>query len=350
MPHKQICLAPLLLALVVLLFASSGCGGSEAGTQPKQQANNAIKVTVIKVEPTVIRDALILPGSTEAIEDVVLGADHGGQIQVVEVAEGDSLAKGQLLAKIDVDALKTALDRAEANYKMAEDQAQRRKKLIGKGVIGQEEYDKIETARVVAANNLREAKVMYQKGFVHSPIKGRVNKLYVDPGEFVDRGKPVAEIVNTEKIKVNVNVPELDVRYIKKGDPSRITLDAYPGEEWYGAVDFVAFKADPATKTFHARVVVGNSDGRIRPGMIARAGFLKQTIENAVAAPLGSLVDKGGERLVFVEKDGKAQARTVELGVVELDRIQITKGLEAGENLIVIGQNDIEDGMKVQVQ
>ncbi len=350
MPHKQAYVAPLLLALVALFLALTGCDGSEAGTTKTPTGNGAIKVSVVKVEPTVLRDALVLPGETEAIEDVVLAADLGGQVESMEVIEGDLLKKGQLLAKIDVDTLKTALDRAEANYKMAEDQAQRRKKLIGKGVIGQEEYDKIETARVVADNNLREAKVMYQKGFVRSPINGRVNKLYVDQGEFADQGKPVAEIVNTEKIRVNVNVPELDVRYIKVGDPSRITLDAYPGEEWYGAVDFVAFKADPATKTFHARVVVDNADGRIRPGMIARAAFLKQTIENAVAAPLGALVDKGGERLVFVEKDGIAQARTVELGVVELDRIQITKGLEAGENLIVMGQNDIEDGIKVQVQ
>lgn len=350
MSNKQAYAAPLLLTLVALLFALAGCDGSEAGTGPARKQDSAIKVSVIKVEPATMLDALMLPGETEAIEDVVLAAEHGGQVEAVDVKEGDMVKKGQLLAEIDVATLKTALDRAEANYKMAEDQAERRKKLIKKKVIGQEEYDKIETARIVASNVLREAKVLYQKGFVRSPINGRINKLYVDQGEFADRGKPVADLVNIEKIRVNVYVPELDVRYLKVGDPSRITLDAYPGQEWYGKVDFVAFKADPATKTFHARVVVDNADGRIRPGMIARAGFLKQTLENAVAAPLGALVDKGGERLVFVEKDGKAEARTVELGVVELDRIQITKGLEIGENLIVVGQNDIEDGMKVQVQ
>jgi membrane fusion protein (multidrug efflux system) len=112
----------------------------------------------------------------------------------------------------------------------------------------------------------------------------------------------------------------------------------------------VAYKADPATKTFHVKVIIDNPTHEIRPGMIARVAFLKRIIPDALAAPIFALVDKKGERLLFVEKDGVAHARTVSIGVIEGDRIQITKGLEPGDNLIVTGQKEVEEGMRVRVK
>lgn len=79
----------------------------------------------------------------------------------------------------------------------------------------------------------------------------------------------------------------------------------------------MAWKADPATRTFQVRVVVDNEGGHIRPGMIARGAFLRRLIEDAVTAPLFTVQDKGGERVVFVEQDGVARARTVQLGIIE---------------------------------
>ncbi|MBW1802210.1 MAG: efflux transporter periplasmic adaptor subunit, partial [Deltaproteobacteria bacterium] len=96
------------------------------------------------------------------------------------------------------------------------------------------------------------------------------------------------------------------------------------------------------------RVLIKNPDHDIRPGMIVRVAFLRRVIPDALVAPLFAIVDKGGERLLFVEKDGVAHARTVSIGVIEGDRVQITKGLDPGDHLIVTGQTEVEEGMKVQ--
>jgi membrane fusion protein (multidrug efflux system) len=202
----------------------------------------------------------------------------------------------------------------------------------------------------LAEGNLREAKVNYDQGFVRSPIDGRLNHLYVDPGEFVNRGQKVADIVDISTLRINVNVPEMDVRYLKVGQKARIVVDAYPERHWIGAVDLVSFKADPTTRTFKVRLVVDNSDLSIRPGMIARVAFIKRLIENALTVPLFSIIDKGGERIVFVEENGTAHARTVSIGVIEGDVVQITDGLKSGENLIVKNQHEVEEGMKVTVE
>jgi membrane fusion protein (multidrug efflux system) len=192
--------------------------------------------------------------------------------------------------------------------------------------------------------------IEYERGSLKAPLTGMVNHLFVDEGEFVDKGKPFVDLVNVDKIKINVNVPELDVRYLKVGQKTMVRVDAFPDRELPGIIDFVAYKADPATKTFHVKVIVDNASHDIRPGMIARVAFLRRVIPDALAAPIFSIVDKGGERILFVEKDGVVLARTISIGAIEGDKVQITKGLQPGDHLIVTGQTEVEEGMKVQVQ
>ena len=330
----------------------SGCGRSESSTKAENNKNSSrlVQVSVAKVEPSPMKDILVLPGETEAWQDVRVGADMGGRVEWVGPKEGDSVKEGELVAKIDVSSLKAALDKAEAALKLADDLYERRLKLFERKIINQEELDKVQTERTLAKASFRQAQTEYDRGFVKAPISGLVNHLFVDQGEFIDRGKPLVDLVNVDKIKVNVNVPELDVRFLKTGQKSMIRVDAFPEREMFGTIDFVAYKADPATKTFPVKVVMDNPDRGIRPGMIARVVFLRRIVPDALSAPLFALVDKGGERILFVEKDGVVHARTVSIGIIEEDRVQITKGLEPGDLIIVTGQREVEEGMKVQVK
>jgi membrane fusion protein (multidrug efflux system) len=347
------CARNILLVLRGVLLAG-GCGRSESSSEPENNKdlsqNRTVSVSVEKVEPTPIRDILVLPGETEAWLDVRVGADTAGRVEWIGPKEGDQVKEGDLIAKIDVSALKVALEKAEAALKLSDDLYQRRKQLYERKIITQEELDRASTERTLSEGNLRQAKVEYDRGLVKSPVSGRINYLFVDEGEFVDRGKPIADIVNVDKIKVNVNVPELDVRYLKVDQIVIVKVDAFPDRQVKGRVDFVAYKADPATKTFHVKVIIDNPTHEIRPGMIARVAFLKRIIPDALAAPIFALVDKKGERLLFVEKDGVVHARSVSIGVIEGDRVQITKGLEPGDNLIVTGQKEVEEGMRVRVK
>jgi membrane fusion protein (multidrug efflux system) len=337
----------LLLFMIAAIAGISGCEKLESSTTAAPTPPPAVKVSVEEVQPTTIRDVLVLPGVAEALHDVTLASERDGRVEWIGPREGQRVKKGELLAKIDVAALQAALDRFKAAHKLAQDVAARRSSLHKGMIVSQEEMEKAETERMLAVHNLREAKVNFDKGFVHAPIDGVVNKREVEPGEFVRRGDPVIELVSVDRMRINVNVPELDVRYLKVWQNARVTVDAYPGDHWDGLVDFVAFKADPATKTFKARVVVDNEAGRIRPGMITHVYFLRRLIPEALAVPLFSILDKGGERILFVEKDGIAHARTVTVGVVDHEKVQIAEGLEPGERLIVAGQHDVEDGMRV---
>jgi len=345
----------LFLFLAVLLWAglvATGCKDKEglATVENHSSQTPAIPISIIEVKPAPMRDVILLPGTTEAWQDVQVAADTAGRIEWIGPREGERVSKGDLLVKIDVSALKAALDHAEAQFKLADDLYQRRKRLFERKIIAKEELDQSETQRTLAATDYEQIKVRYDHGFPRSPISGIINYLYVDAGEFVDTGKPLADIVNIDRIKINVRVPELDIRFVHQGQKTPVRIDAFPEREPTGVIDFVSFKADPATKTFLVRTLIENPFGDIRPGMIARVVFVRQIIADALTAPLFALVDKGGERLVFVEKDGVAHSRSVTIGVIEGDRVQITSGLSSGDHLIVKGQTEVEDGMKVSVK
>ena len=343
------------LILIVLFLTGLLAGACEdkaglATAETDAARTPAIPVSVITVKPETVRDVIFLPGTTEAWQDVQVAADTAGRIEWIGPREGERVNKGDLLIKIDVSALKAALDHAEAQFKLSDDLYQRRRRLYERKIIAKEELDQSATQRTLAATDLEQIKVKYNHGFPRSPISGIINYLYVDAGEFIDTGKPIADIVNIDRIKINVQVPELDIRFVLEGQKTPVRIDAFPERTLSGVVDFVSFKADPATKTFLVRSLIENSFGDIRPGMIGRVAFVRRIIADALLAPLFALVDKGGERLVFIEKDGEAQSRTVSIGVIEGDRIQITSGLSPGDRLIVKGHTEVEDGIKVSVQ
>jgi membrane fusion protein (multidrug efflux system) len=336
--------AALLVAIVL-----SGCKDRESIAHTEGTSNEppAIPVTVVEIKPVAMRDVVFLPGETEAYEDVKVAANTSGRVEWIGLREGQAVRKGDRLAKIDVSALRASLEHAKAAFNLANDLCERRRRLYENKIIAREELDQSETQLKLASADLAQVKVRYNHGFPESPITGVINHLYVDVGEYADLGKPIADIVNIDRIKINVRVPELDVRYVHMGQTTPIKIDAFADRSLLGTVEFVAFKADPATKTFLVRSVIDNPNHDIRPGMIGRVAFVRRNIPDAIAVPLFAIVDKGGERIVFVEKDGVAESRVISIGVIEVDRVQITSGLNIGDHLIVRGHTEVEDGMKV---
>ncbi len=352
------CRHVLMIIILLSCLGVAGCHGNSNAQDEDRPApvaqgardRDVVLVEVREVVPEPLHDVLLLPGSTEARHDVRISSERAGRVEWVGFTEGDKVLRGEIIAKIDLSALKAALDRAQASYDLKKLLAERRQALYDRKVLSLEELDQALTEMVKAQSDLRTTQVEHEQGIVRSPIDGTVERMHVDPGEYVSQGDPVADLVCIDTIRVNVNVPEMDIRYIQSDQKVGLRVDAYPEAQWVGHVDFVARKADAATKTFQVRVVVDNADGRIRPGMIARVVFLRRMIQDAVTAPLYVIQDKGGERVIFVEKDGVAHSRTIEPGVIEGDRIQILSGLRAGERLIVKGFAQVEDGTRVQVQ
>ena len=340
----------LSLAVLAGLILMLGGKEPEAPAQPPKAEDRAIAVTAFPVAPARIQSVLTLPGETAAAADVMLSAERGGPVEWIGPEEGDTVAKDEAIAKVDMATLAAELSSARAAYELAAKQAERREELLAQGVLSVEELDQAQNERTSALAALRQAEADYARGQIVTPVSGVVNEIFVDQGEYVSPGTQVAEIVDVSSIEIEIDVPEMDVRFLEPGAAALVSVDAYPGQSWTGRVAYVAYKADTATKTFRVKVVVDNSDGRIRPGMLARVSIVRQVIEDALSVPLHALVDRGGERLVYVVEDGMARARQVELGVIDKDMIQVTAGLVPGDMVITGGQDAVEEGVKVVIR
>ena len=155
------------------------------------------------------------------------------------------------------------------------------------------------------------------------------------------------------RLKVLVDVPEKDVRYLEVGDQVEVLqtqIDTGETISREGVLAHLAYKADPFTRTYRAKVEVDNRDRQLRPGMIVRIEALRRTLEDAIAVPLYAVIDNEGRKVVFVEEQGRARLRVVEIGRALGDQIIIRAGLAAGEKLIVKGQQLLSDGMPVKVR
>ena len=338
--------ALLALASLALLW---GCD------QPEARANGAdgpkaVNVHIQPLVPGTISDVRILPGEVEALEDIVLSAECEGVVEWIGPAEGEDVERDQLIARIDLQTLQTALDKAEANLGLAQKQARRRQDLFDRRVATREELDEALTTLNLARATLQEAQAAYERGVIRSPITGVLDDLHIDPGEYVSPGTPIAELVNIRRVRVIVNVPERDIPHISPGASVPLLVDAYPEKRWTGTIDSMAHKADPATRSYPVRLLVDNPDNSLLPGMIVRAALECRRVDNALSVPLSTILDRGGERLVFVEQDGLARARPVSLGVVQGDRIEIVQGLAPGDKLITAGHTEVEDGTPVVVR
>ncbi|GAB7080820.1 efflux RND transporter periplasmic adaptor subunit [Megalodesulfovibrio paquesii] len=351
---------------LVVAALLSGCSESPLHAQGANTTSNAtenasgsalvpaspvrtVEVQVEQVTPRPFKDLLVLPGQTEALQDVQLAMDAEGRVDWVGVEKGDLVQKGQELLRLDAALVRAQLDKAKADLALKQDLASRRKALFAQAVLSKEEQDQALTEMAVAQASVDEVETALSRTVIRAPFAGRVNDVTVDPGEYVTKGSPVVDLVNVTTIRVTVSVPEMDVRHLAVGQPVVVTIDAHGTEQWPGVVDFVAYKADSATKTFEVRVVVDNKDGRIRPGMASRVTFVRRDIPDAITAPLFAVVDRGGERLVYVAEHGVAKARTVAIGHIARDRVQILEGLTPGDWLIISGQKDVEDGMSLAV-
>ncbi len=347
--HKSMLKFAVVGMLLVGHIALAGCTDAESEAKVETPVKSVNVVTQL-VEPVILNDYLSLPGETEPDADVCVSSESAGIATWVGAKEGDRVERGSILVRLDVASSGARFDKAKAAKKLASEQVRRRRELLKKGVLAQEEFDRMESELAQSEASLKEMQVNVGYGIAVSPISGVVNKRYVDRGERLKAGDKVADIVDPSIIRTTIHVPEMDIPYINQGQEVVVTVDAIPGRTWKGVVDFVSFKADRASKTFEVRVLTDNPDGMIRAGMLARVSLLRRSLQGAITTPLFAIINQGGERLLYVEEDGVARARTIKIGVIEGEHAQVVEGLKSGDKLIIAGHNMVEDGTKVNVQ
>ena len=324
-----------------------------ADDQAKSEAEQRLpKVKVVEVMPVPLTDLLVLPGTVQPYEDIDLAAKSPGTVKWVGPKEGDRVAAGEKLVELDMKSVATHVTDAKIRYNQALKDYNRMKKLFEEKIVSKGQLDSAKTDLDSAKTVLDSAGVTFDDGSLLSPIAGVLNRVNVDVGEYINPGQQVMQILNIDKVKADLPVPEKDILFFEKDQHVKIVLERTTGEtlEFDGVIEFVSLTADPTARTYNVKVVVDNPDQMLRPGMIVRAHLVRRQMDNAIAVPFFTIIDREDGKAVFVVDDtNTAHVKAIEYGVFQRGIVEIRSGLQLGDKLIIVGQRSLVDGETVDI-
>ena len=294
----------------------------------------AVRVITLTLVPNRLEDKINLPAVVEPYENLWVKAEVPGQVVNVLVKKGQIVEKGQVLVELDDRDYISRLERIEANHKLAMLDHDRIDDLVKKRIAAVTELDKIEARLNDLAAQLKEARLALSRTRIIAPISGRLNEIAAKQGDRMGVDKEVAQILQFEKVKVTVGVPESDVAAVFDLNEAEVIIEALGKRRVKGKKLFLSRQPRTLARLYDLELVVQNPDGRILPGMFARVELVKKVFQKALVIPLYAVITQGEESFVYVEKDNRAKKRSVELGILSGWQIQVKSGLEPGEGLL----------------
>ena len=345
-----------MVALAATL-AFAACAGSEA-KEPDAAAAEApsrvVSVEVMTTQPEVFTDRVQIVGDVEANRDVVVSAEESGVIRQLVVEKGQWVKAGQPLARIDDRVLRAQAEEAAARAELDAESWQRQKRLWEEDNVGTEmAYLQAKYGAQTSEAAARVAQERLGRTVVRAPISGIVEDRLVEVGSMVSPGAPVARIVDIGRVKVSGGVPERYAGEIQRGGEAEIVLDAFGGREFTGTIGFVGAAVDEGSRTFPIEVTIPNPNGLIKPGMIATVRVARGGSNEAIVVPQEAVLREEDGYIVYVatERGGEtvAEARVVVPGSSQNNRVVIEAGLEPGERVIVVGQQQTAAGDRLEI-
>jgi membrane fusion protein (multidrug efflux system) len=336
-----------LITLVLLALVSTSCRKSETSNG---QTLQPVSIQIEILKPQMLVDAIQVAGTVKAYEDVNMSPEEGGILSEWKVVKGQRVNKGDLVVVLKDDMLKAGWNAADAQYKMAELNLEAQRKVYEEHGISDLQFKNLQYARDAAQANAELMKARWEHTQLRSPIEGIVDNTIPNKGDFVPPGVPIARIVNTSRIKIQAEVPELYAGSIDVGTPSVITFDALPGDTLRGKISFIGSTLSAMNRTLAIELILSNPYQRLKPEMVAKVRLLRETKKDAilVSENIVQLVDRD-RSVAYVEYGGKAVERNLKLGGRQGIMIEILEGLKMGDHLIVSGYQKVVDGSPVIV-
>jgi RND family efflux transporter MFP subunit len=355
-------IGPMLLA--VTLLAAVHTGFLPLGKAEKQLTSQKA-VAVATTEASYISKApkLALTGSIEGETSGIISPKIAGRIAAVLVEDGQLVAAGQGLVKLDsVEVSNTirinneVVRKAQATYDNTKINYERQLSLYEQQAISKQQLDGAETQLKTAASDvasalagLDNAHQQLNETLVTAPVSGVVANKTAVIGQVVAAGQQLMTVENIEEVYAIVNIEQKDTGVVKIGMPAEILVDAYPGHAFTGSVEVINPAAQTANRMFRVKIKVSNIDAKLKPGMFVKVNLLTGPEQPVLAVPQSAIFQKQGLYYVFVVEDGKAVRRPVEVGEVIGDSIEIKSGLAAHMQVAASNVNNLKDGDAVVV-
>ena len=324
---------------------------NKAKTDIVAEKNAAVSVKTTQVKTQEVSLDFLANGNFEPIQELTFSAEKSGKVISVLVKEGDYVTVGQTLVIVRSDVINVNAQTAKATYDNAKSDYDRYENAFKSGGVTKQQLDQAKLALTNAGNSLKQANINVGDTKVKAPIKGFINKKYIEPGSILT-GMPTTalfDIVNVSKLKLKVTVNESQVASLKLGNTINVTSSVFPDKTFAGKITFIAAKADESLN-FPVELEIENSgDKSLKAGMYGTANFGSKQKQQLTVVPRNAFVGSVSSNEVFVVQNGIAKLKKVTSGRILGDLVEIVDGLSDGDTVIVTGQINLQDGNAVEI-
>lgn len=350
---------------VATIIALAGCSGSSDG--PAASEKPPVAVEVVNVVPADVEERIAVVGTLASKFKGTVKAEYSGMVTEVFVSEWVPVKEGELLARFDrrepeasLKSATAAVLQADVGATRATRELERFEKLRTSGLATQQSLDDARTAAAAAEAQLEAARAQEEmartrlaKTDIRAPMTGVVSARNVNPGDFIENmgsPAPMFEIVDNEKLELEVSVPSSRIGAVRLGQQLRFTVDAVPGRVFTGEVSHINPAADLASRTVGVMASVANPDAVLKTGLFAEGEIVTGRQEGVLSIPRTAMLSwdpSGGAAVVFLVSGDRAVRREVRIGAASGDAVEVTDGLAAGDVVVVRGGFNLHDGDRV---
>ena len=337
-----------------------------AGCTKKKEEAKAEKIINIKVITTQkmpVRPYVEAVGTLEPWDEVIISPEVDGIIKEIPVEEGFPVTKGMFLLKINdidyrlgVQTAEAALGQAQAGLNNAKIMFDRMEALYKQSGVSKQDFDNASTRLDVSVQDVERAKAALSiakerlsRVILRSPINGMIKQKAVTTGMFVKTGMPLLNLIQIDPLFLTFSVTEKDVGTLKRGQDVVFSVDAFPNREFKGKVDIIYPNVDEHSRMLKVEALIPNRSLELKPGFFSRVKVYTGAQKDVVLIPITSILYEGTKARVFLNENNKARERYLKLGRKYGEMLEIAEGLQAGEQLVVVGQNTLTDGVNVRV-
>lgn len=344
----------VILGIVVVQAGWLGLGTpNEKKTTENEAKANSNKLPLVRasiMKSTNLVDAIKVTGSLLPNEEVELTSEIAGKIISINFREGQNVAQGALLVKMNNAELTAQVDRLKAQITLYENREYRQRKLLEKGGVSQDEYEGIVAELNALKAQLREIQATLLKTEIRAPFAGTIGLRKVSNGSYVNPGTSIVRLVNLQKLKIEFSVPEKYSSKIKVGQSVLVRSEILSGDTLQAYVYAIEPKINLETRTLTVRAELNNAQQKLIPGGFVDIEIILATYPNSIQIPNIALIPELGGQKVFKYQNGKAMAIDVKTGIRGQQFLQITDGLSIGDTVITSGILNIRPGAEVELQ
>ena len=347
-----------MAALVVGVGALSYWAGTRSAARSSGPAAAApakggppagIAVEAAKVQMVKLPHSLSAVGSQRSDETVMVRPEIVGRVAEIHFKEGQHVAQGAVLVRLDDSVQKADLEKVRANLVLSKSKFDRAEDLRKQGFISSQARDEAENAYKVSRADVELMEARVAKTSIQAPFSGTVGLRHVSVGEYVKEGQDIVNLESIDTLKVDFRVPELALSQVKSGQTLQVTLDAIPDRAYDGQVYAINPLIDAAGRSVVIRARVANKDGKLRPGMFARVRLFTSEARDSAMVPEEALFPVGDDKYVWKVVDGKALRQKVEIGQRRDSRVEIVSGLAIDDVVVTAGHLKMREGVAVKL-